>query len=110
MFRQLESPSLLLHVGYIVSTLIFTVCDIQFPTLSQTVYLSFCFLFSSLNVYVCFASFPLFDNVAYAPDGILEAIEMKDKKFIIGVQWHPEGLDDENSNKLFDYFINTCKN
>lgn len=53
---------------------------------------------------------PLFDNVAYAPDGILEAIEMKDKKFIIGVQWHPEGLDDENSNKLFDYFINTCNN
>jgi len=49
-----------------------------------------------------------FDVVAYAPDGIPEAIEMKDKKFVIGVQWHPEGLNDEQSNRLFDTFIKTC--
>ena len=49
-----------------------------------------------------------FDVVAYAPDGIPEAIEMKDKKFVIGVQWHPEGLNDEQSNRLFDNFIKTC--
>ena len=49
-----------------------------------------------------------FDVVAYAPDGIPEAIEMKDKKFVIGVQWHPEGLNDEQSNRLFANFIKTC--
>lgn len=52
---------------------------------------------------------PYFDNVAYAPDGILEAIEMKDKKFVIGVQWHPEGLDDDQANSIFDSFLNACK-
>lgn len=46
------------------------------------------------------------DIVAYSEDGIVEAIEDKSKKFFIGVQWHPESLpDDENSNKLFDYYI-----
>ena len=39
-------------------------------------------------------------------DGIIEEVEDKNKKFFVGVQWHPEDLDDENSDKLFDYFIN----
>lgn len=30
------------------------------------------------------------DAVAYAPDGLVEAIEVRDKSFMIGVQWHPE--------------------
>ena len=30
------------------------------------------------------------DAVAYAPDGLVEAIEVRDRKFMIGVQWHPE--------------------
>lgn len=44
---------------------------------------------------------------AYSEDGLIEAIEYKDKKFVMGVQWHPETmLDyDENANKLFDEFI-----
>ena len=50
-----------------------------------------------------------FNTVAYAPDGIPEAIEMPEKKFVIGVQWHPEDLDDEQSNNLISYFINICK-
>lgn len=46
------------------------------------------------------------DCVAYSEDGIIEAIEDKTKRFFIGVQWHPESLiNDEYSNKLFDYFI-----
>lgn len=46
------------------------------------------------------------DIVAYSDDGIVEALEDKNKKFFIGVQWHPESLpEDEYSNKLFDYFI-----
>ena len=39
-------------------------------------------------------------------NGIIEEVEDKNKKFFVGVQWHPEDLDDENSDKLFDYFIN----
>ena len=31
---------------------------------------------------------------AYAPDGIVEAIEAPDKHFFCGVQWHPEYLSD----------------
>jgi len=30
--------------------------------------------------------------VAKSADGVIEAIEMKDKKFVLGVQWHPEML------------------
>lgn len=39
-------------------------------------------------------------------EGIIEEVEDKNKKFFVGVQWHPENLDDENSDKLFNYFIN----
>ena len=43
---------------------------------------------------------------AKSDDGIIEAIEAKNKTFFIGVQWHPENLEDENSKRLFKYFIN----
>lgn len=39
-------------------------------------------------------------------ESIIEEVEDKNKKFFIGVQWHPENLDDENTQKLFNYFIN----
>lgn len=43
---------------------------------------------------------------AISEDGMIEAIEDKSKKFFIGFQWHPESLrDDENSRKIFDYFL-----
>lgn len=43
--------------------------------------------------------------VAKAPDGVLEAVEYPNKRFIMGVQWHPEYLVDENSKKILDSFI-----
>lgn len=43
---------------------------------------------------------------AISEDGVIEAIEDTNKKFFIGVEWHPESLDDENSKKLFQEFIN----
>jgi len=46
--------------------------------------------------------------VALSDDGIIEAIEDVNKKFFVGVEWHPESLNDENTKKLFDYFINIC--
>ena len=47
---------------------------------------------------------------AYSEDGYIEGIELKDKTFHIGVQWHPEiSYDfDNNSKKIIDYFINIC--
>lgn len=43
--------------------------------------------------------------VATSDDNIVEAIEDTNKKFFIGVEWHPESLNDLNSKKLIEYFI-----
>jgi len=47
---------------------------------------------------------------ARAADGIVEAIEMQVKRFVIGVQWHPESLAAEHPvfQKVFDTFIKEC--
>ncbi len=42
-------------------------------------------------------------------DGLIEAVELRDHPFCIGVQWHPEELRDEASQKLFDAFIAATK-
>lgn len=44
---------------------------------------------------------------ARARDGIVEAVEFQEKRFAIGVQWHPEGTwrEDPFSKKLFDAFV-----
>ena len=49
--------------------------------------------------------------MAYAPDGLVEAVYMPDKNFIWGVQFHPEFayLKDETSRKIFSAFINSVK-
>ena len=41
---------------------------------------------------------------AISEDGLIEAIEAPNKKFILGVQWHPESMleYDEYANKIFD--------
>lgn len=46
------------------------------------------------------------DVAAKSNDNIIEAIEDKNKKFFIGVQWHPESLMDEKSKNLFSSFFN----
>ena len=48
-------------------------------------------------------------DTAYSKDGVIEAIEMKDEKFVVGVQWHPESMvdHDENMLNLFKEFINS---
>lgn len=47
---------------------------------------------------------------AYASDGLLEAVELPDKNFVLGVQWHPEDMIsyDQDEYKIFKYFINKC--
>lgn len=44
---------------------------------------------------------------ARAPDGIIEAIELPDRRFAIGVQWHPEFFleDGDPSFRLFEKLI-----
>ncbi len=44
-------------------------------------------------------------DVSAIIDNTIEAIEDKKKDFFIGVEWHPESLDNEDSNNLFNYFI-----
>ena len=45
---------------------------------------------------------------AYSDDGLIEAIHLPNKRFILGLQWHPEDLDDEFSERLFTEFIKKC--
>jgi len=47
---------------------------------------------------------------AVSEDGFVEAIELKDHRFCIGVQWHPEHMSktDVLQQKLFDEFVNAC--
>lgn len=42
---------------------------------------------------------------AKSNDNIIEAIEDKKKKFFIGIEWHPESLTNEDTEKIFNYFI-----
>lgn len=50
------------------------------------------------------------DVSAYSDDGYVEAVELKNKKFCLGVKWHPELMtDDEIMNNIFKYFIEVCK-
>ena len=47
---------------------------------------------------------------AFAPDGLVEGLEVSGASFALGVQWHPECLpEDEGSQKLFKAFIQACQ-
>lgn len=45
-------------------------------------------------------------------DGLIEAVYMPNKKFVLAVQWHPEFnyLGDRSSLKLFQAFVQSVKN
>ena len=42
---------------------------------------------------------------ARAEENIIEGIESRDHPFVIGVQWHPECMEDENADRLFQEFV-----
>ena len=54
---------------------------------------------------------PLLEKVAFCEDGYPDVVESKEKRFYIGVRFHPESLYkiDENMNNIFKYFIDVCK-
>jgi len=42
---------------------------------------------------------------AVAPDGVIEGIEAPDRRFVIGVQWHPEYALSDGDTRLFAAFV-----
>jgi len=47
---------------------------------------------------------------AIASDGVIEAIELPDQVFTLGVQWHPESIfRRSHSRALFSAFVKVCK-
>jgi putative glutamine amidotransferase len=54
---------------------------------------------------------PQLTVVARAPDEIVEAVEVQDHPFALGVQWHPEELapNDAQAQGLFDALVEACQ-
>ena len=53
---------------------------------------------------------PALEVVAHAEDGVIEAVELPGKRFVIGVQWHPECLPEEPAiQRLFKAFVIASK-
>jgi putative glutamine amidotransferase len=51
--------------------------------------------------------------VAWAPDGVVEAVESRSEQFIIGVQCHPEALQGQTDTRwqeMFAAFVAQCTN
>ncbi len=44
-----------------------------------------------------------------APDGVIEAIEVPEKRFCLGVQWHPEYSISAADDAIFSALIDACK-
>ncbi|MBN2005044.1 MAG: gamma-glutamyl-gamma-aminobutyrate hydrolase family protein [Anaerolineae bacterium] len=49
--------------------------------------------------------------VGYAPDGVIEVLELADHAFVIGVQWHPEAMvkTSETMWPLFEAFVQAAR-
>lgn len=47
---------------------------------------------------------------SYSEDGLVESFELENKKFVVGIKWHPELMDNEFVNELFKMFIDKCSN
>jgi putative glutamine amidotransferase len=53
---------------------------------------------------------PGFTVSATAPDGVVEAIERADRRFCVGVEWHPENFWATGEFAgLFEAFVQACK-
>lgn len=47
---------------------------------------------------------------AISSDGLVECFELENKKFVMGIKWHPElMLEEESTEKIFKQFIEKCK-
>jgi putative glutamine amidotransferase len=50
---------------------------------------------------------PELEPVVWATDGVLEGVVMRDRTWVIGVQWHPEVMapGDQRERRLFEHFV-----
>jgi putative glutamine amidotransferase len=46
---------------------------------------------------------------AQAPDGVVEALELPGKRFVLAIQWHPEDRTDGQDARLFEAFRDALK-
>lgn len=48
---------------------------------------------------------------AYAPDGIIEGLELPDRRFALSIQWHPEDMYqcDKSAQNLFTAFVDAAR-
>lgn len=47
---------------------------------------------------------------SYTKDGLVESFELKEKKFVMGIKWHPElMIDEKHTLNLFKKFVDECK-
>lgn len=46
---------------------------------------------------------------ATAPDGIVEGIESREPRYIVGIQWHPEREQSELADRIFESFVGECR-
>ena len=52
--------------------------------------------------------FAKISSISY--DGLVESFELENKKFVMGIKWHPElMLEDDFTQDLFNEFIKNCK-
>lgn len=52
----------------------------------------------------------IYEPVAFSQDGLIEGVELKNKKFNLGVQWHPEEFPNNHiNNNIFRIFIERCR-
>lgn len=45
------------------------------------------------------------DITGYSNNNIIEIIEDKTKTFFVGLQWHPESLNNDDTKKIFNHFV-----
>jgi putative glutamine amidotransferase len=49
---------------------------------------------------------PTFEAAAFTSDGMIEAVESREHPFMLGVQWHPECMqEDPFTHRLFEAFV-----
>ena len=57
---------------------------------------------------------PTLRACAWAPDGVVEAVERTDSDdpsapFVLGVQWHPESMADERQRSILRGFVQAAR-
>ena len=52
---------------------------------------------------------PFAKITARSDDGLIECYEVPDKKFAMGIKWHPELMEEEYVDRLFESFMKACE-